>query len=48
MFWGSKNILKLLLKWSDVSDICHCANIAAIYEKSIFRHSSANIKDNWV
>ena len=49
MFWGSKSILKLFLEWSDVSNIYLIAqNIAAINEKSIFLHSSANIKYNWV
>ena len=31
MFWGSKSIIKLFLKWSDVSNIYFIAqNIAAI------------------
>ena len=25
MFWGSKSIIKLFLKWSDVSNTCYCA-----------------------
>ena len=46
MFLRSKSIIKLFLKSSEVSNICYCANIAAINEKFIFRYSSANIKDN--
>ena len=48
MFWGSKNIKDY--SWSDQMCLAHgiAQNIAAIKGKSIFRHSSANNKDNCI